>query len=632
MTSGIEKWRVPPSGAMWFLAALIPALFFRGFQAELLALCQIFLVLWLLTTAWQARDHGLHLPRTALAWLLALFTGWLAATLLWSGAVHLSIMGFWWLGTLPFIFWLASVTREPARVWFWSASAVAAIASVLALISGWQALVAGVQASSVFETRNSHAAFMNLVAIPASAYFLIAGGRRRDRFGTIALGAVMLLLYFSVFLTASRAGVGGLLLSLALLLVMTWRNTDKRALIAVLALLAVAFLSTQLSHGEATARAVKLATQDTARSQIWESSWEMLKAAPFFGTGLATYYLRYPAFRHPWDGSGGYFAHSDYLQIWIEAGLPALVLLLTIMAATAWLFVRALRSSASASTRIEMTGLFLGLLVTAGHSLVDFNLYILSVLMVAGIALARLHFLAVEALGLPARDVPPLGRVVGRAYRLIAVLLALLPLSYLAALGSANLLNDAAHKAAARGDLPTAERYLQTAARLTPADERILIAQADLLRHVIPQLPVDDETRRRALFDEANRLLDEAERASRWRSLGYAVRGYLYRDQPQLAGTQWSQRTVTAFIRALELDPRAISARVGYAELLLAQGRRAEAMALLEQGLRETYIDGPALGGYWRLTANVFRQAGREREAAELDARARDLDARLASH
>jgi O-antigen ligase len=615
-----------------FLAALLPALFFRGFQAELLALCQIFLVLWLLVIAWRARDQGVPLSRTALAWLLTLFSGWLAVTLLWSGAVHLSIMGFWWLGTLPFVFWLSSVTREPARVWFWAAGAVAAIASVLALISGWQALVAGIQASSVFETRNSHAAFMNLVAIPASAYFLIVAGRRLNSPGAIALATVVVLLYFSVFLTASRAGVGGLLLSLALLVVITWRNTDKRALVAMLALLAAAFLSTQLSHGEAAARAVKLATQDSARSQIWEASWEMLKVAPWFGTGLATYYLRYPAFRDPRDGSGGYFAHSDYLQIWIEAGLPALVLLLAVMAATARLFVRALRSSFPASRRIEMTGLFLGLLVTAGHSLVDFNLYILSVLMVAGIALARLHSLAVEALEIPVRAVTPGNWIGARFYRPIAVLLALLPLSYLAALGSANSLYDAAHEAAARGDLPTAERHLRTAARLTPADERILIAQADLLRHVIPQLPADDEARRRALFDEADRLLDEAERASRWRSLGFAVRGYLYRDQPQLAGPQWAGRAAVAFARALELDPRAISARVGYAELLLAHGQRGEALALLERGLRETYMDEPALGGYWRLTARVLRQAGRAREAAALEAGVRDLDARLAGH
>ena len=69
----------------------------------------------------------------------------------------------------------------------------------------------------------------------------------------------------------------------------------------------------------------------------------MLMDAPWLGIGLGTYWLYWPTYRHPDDTSGGFYVHNDYLQIWIETGLPGFLLLLAVYVAVFIMFVRLVR-------------------------------------------------------------------------------------------------------------------------------------------------------------------------------------------------------------------------------------------------------------------------------------------------
>ena len=128
------------------------------------------------------------------------------------------------------------------------------------------------------------------------------------------------------------------------------------------------------------------------RLLIWQSAWEIIKTSPAVGIGIGTYYIVGPAGRHVDDESAGYFTHNEYLQFWLETGFIGLSLLLLIMVATIMLFMRVLRKkNLILHDRLEMTGLMAGLFAVAIHTFVDFNFYIVAILMVMGFMFARIQ-------------------------------------------------------------------------------------------------------------------------------------------------------------------------------------------------------------------------------------------------
>jgi O-antigen ligase len=612
--------------SLLFICALFPALLFKGPQIELFAITQIVLVIWLGWIVLHSHDSGLRIPKTSLALCLTLFWLWLALSLTWSLAPNISVINFWWVGSLALVFWLYTLTPDRGALWSHAAAILLVIGLVLALMGIYQVLVLEQHARSVFETRNTHAAFLNLVALPAAAYFLqTIADKTVPRHYSVILGTVLFFLFLSIFLTASRGATLSLAISLGLLAALTLRCVPRRALVLLLGLLAVAFLVSKISHGELGARLPQL-IQDSPRRIIWESSWNLLQAAPWQGIGLGLFYLAYPPYRNPADNSGGFFAHNDYLQIWIETGLSGLVLLLALLVAALTLFVRALRKTGLRSgSHIEMTGLFCGLLAVAGHSVVDFNLYILSIMMMSGLAMARFHELATRSLKPPSLLLRP-SRFVGKqAYSLIVLLLVLLPFFYFVALGMANSYYDRGTAQAREGKLQEADTSLDIAQRLTPSDDRILIAHADLYRHAVVALPADDPGRK-SLYADALRFLDQAQEANALRGLTFLIRGRLYLQNPAFAGENGRELAAESFRRALALNPRLFQGRMDYVSLLLQAGKKEEALQSLDEGARHNYPNMPELIPFYSLTARLRREASRAEEAQVLEDRVKELE------
>jgi O-antigen ligase len=615
--------------SLLFVCALLPALLFKGPQIEFFAIAQIVLVIWLGWAAWRSYEQGIILPKTGLALCLTLFWSWLAVSLMWSQAPAISVINFWWVGSVVLVFWLYTLTPDRDRLWSHSAAILLLLGLVLALMGIYDALVFQRPARSVFETRNTHAAFLNLIALPASAYFLqIMTDKAAPRRYAGWLGAILYLMFFSIFLTASRGASLSLAIGMAVLIAVTARHVSRRGIAFLLVLVAAAFLSTNISPGggEIEQRLPQL-LRDSPRLLIWESSWKLLKASPWHGIGLGLYYLAYPAYRNPLDDTGGFFAHNDYLQMWIETGWPGLLLLLAVPAATLWIFARAMQKPAVPdAVRIEMTGLFCGLLAVAGHSVVDFNFYILSIMMTAGLMMGRLQELAGRVLHVTAIRLRP-SRLIGKqAYPVIVSLLALLLLAYFLALGLANSYYDKALQQARDGQIQQADKSLAAAERLTPADDRMLIAHADLYRHAISLLPSDAENEKRSLYEAALGFLDQAQRANTLRGLTYAIRARLYEQNPTLAGEGGYDLAVGAFRRALALNPRLFQVRTAYANLLLSHDQKQAALAVLDEGARYQYFGIPDLIPFYSLTAKLRREAGRADQAKDLEDRVHSLE------
>jgi O-antigen ligase/Tfp pilus assembly protein PilF len=600
-------------------AACAVALLFDGTNLDVLSLSLGLLVVALGCALWWNSSAGLKLPRTSLLVTMLLYWGWLAATLAWNPVAYIgTTMGFWWQSILPLAFLVTTLQTGDRAPLTWSAvSALVLLASLGLMLHGaYQAFVLNQPPRSLFLDINMHAAMLNLVALPTAGYLLIhLSSGARSRYLSVALAAAFFLLVYGTMLTRSRGALLTLLLGLGLLVGGTYRRVPVRAIATVLAAAALAYAGAELTlQGDLTARIGTLADPASAGAErwlIWRQSWELLWQSPWWGAGVGLYPLVWAPYRHPDDGSAGYFAHNDYLQLWIEAGLPGLLLFLAVLASVVWLYARVMRDKAvSPECRVEATGLFAGVTAIAAHALIEFPFYIAPILVVYGLVLARIQFLAMTQ-GLAGTWTVRPGRFFSRqGLRIILPALALLPLVYFVSVGASSRYMDRGVELAAEGRLDEADDMLMRAMRLRPDSDSILIARADLRRHVLDRNPALDPQSRATLFENADRLLTRAERLNPLRPTTFLVRAELYRSQPELTGARWRDKVEQAYRTALERNPRFYPARYRYGRFVLAQGDMPRAFRILDAGASYGYAEDPKVAPYLLLTSELRERAG----------------------
>jgi len=102
----------------------------------------------------------------------------------------------------------------------------------------------------------------------------------------------------------------------------------------------------------------------------------MVKERPLLGFGGGTFHSAFPRFKgeHP---LGLYeHAHNDYVEVAADTGLPGLLLLLTLVAASLWRAVRALSDRSEPHVRGAAAAVVMATLSMAVHSFVDFNMHV----------------------------------------------------------------------------------------------------------------------------------------------------------------------------------------------------------------------------------------------------------------
>lgn len=621
----------PPSGALLVAGALGLAVFYNGPQITLLAGAQALLVLWL-ALALIRRDDGVPIPATAIAMAVGCFWGWLALSLSWSPVPGTSVMVFWWVGSLALAFWAYALSPECERVWRWAFGLALVGALALCVMALVQLFLLGEPPRATFVNIHSFAAMLMLVALPATAYWLTAlqtVGREPERY---VLGAALFLLFFTIATTQGRGTTLSLFIGMVTLAGLTYRQARRAGLLAAAGLALGAYIAANLLlQGAIGTRLSTLADPAGAafpRLLIWKGSLQMALDHPWLGTGLGTYYLLWPQYRDPTDSTLGFFAHNDYLHLWIEAGLAGPVLLLVLYAAVLVHLVRYRKRVPEPSRSIEAAGLFCGLLAISAHSLLDFNLYILPISILAGLTLGRLHELLTAGTAARHWSLRPRAYLRPRVYRLVVALIALFPLSYFVALGTSDYLYNRGFALAGAGDIVGADESFAWAERLTAADDKVMLAHADLYRHLIALLPADSPERP-VLYREAMALLDAAQTANPYRATIHAVRARLYEENARLVGPEGPARAAQEYRRALTLDPRFFRTRTSYARMLLETGDRVAARRVLEEGVGYWYFPDPALAHFYEMTASARRDTGDAKGAAEMEDRVRQLKAEL---
>jgi O-antigen ligase len=198
--------------------------------------------------------------------------------------------------------------------------------------------------------------------------------------------ALLLLVAFGWVMTASRGAwvaVLGALLLAGVWLVSGWLSRASLArrrwiLVGCLGLGLVAALVVASVWPGATAALLGALPGPSAigsRTELWRNSLTLVRDYPFTGLGLDGFMMAYSTYVMLLHVGFAPHAHNLYLDVAIEQGLPALLLLLVMGALFFRTFWREQTHPAAPGRRGQMAAAALSLLVVLLHGLVDDPLY-----------------------------------------------------------------------------------------------------------------------------------------------------------------------------------------------------------------------------------------------------------------
>lgn len=226
-------------------------------------------------------------------------------------------------------------------------------------------------------------------------------------------------IFAGIICTQSRGGLLGITAVLALL---GSRFIKSRALlitigvVGVIGLFAVAGISGRQSGGAAE-EGIDESSQ--GRLNAWETAWNMAKARPLTGVGLANFAPNYFFFTNDWDGKP-HAVHSTWFGILAETGFPGIATFLTLVGSTALVARRSLKivDSRDVDPRLKTAAVALagglasfcvsGTFLTQGFSWPFYMIFAMTVALARVLSLDQPQEapLAAELAPLPRRDLP----------------------------------------------------------------------------------------------------------------------------------------------------------------------------------------------------------------------------------
>jgi O-antigen ligase len=247
-------------------------------------------------------------------------------------------------------------------------------------------------AVGTFGNRNFFATQI-VLTIPMAAAFLMAA-RERLRVSPVLLSlfSIVYLAMLVAGLAASGSRSGVILGSIAILLTALFvfrlsASEGKGAKISKLSIVALVLLLVISQVGMVTImRFVQMDTMDDFRGTVFAVTMEAFWAFFPWGSGFGSFVPVYQMFEKPNDIIEAYVnaAHSDWLQVLLEGGVPAAVLLVLFavwyLAASGKALNASVRDAAAAHHRAASIGLLLVLL----HAVVDFPLRVPGILALFG--------------------------------------------------------------------------------------------------------------------------------------------------------------------------------------------------------------------------------------------------------
>jgi O-antigen ligase len=225
--------------------------------------------------------------------------------------------------------------------------------------------------TGTYVNRNHAAGFFEL-CLGVHLGLLWDAFRRKKTIAAAFFSLLFLITLAGFSQTGSRMGVGGFFAALIVLLALKGRKVPKPFLATILIL---SFLTLILGSGILLSRfelVQGLKNFDGGRFLLWKNALLVLKDHPWAGTGLGSFNWIFPSYQSEQFILGWSHVHNDYLELAIELGLPAFLLLTVFFLS---LFGALLQKLAAVREDIFplMWGTFLSVLALLLHGLVDFN-------------------------------------------------------------------------------------------------------------------------------------------------------------------------------------------------------------------------------------------------------------------
>ncbi|MEM7078415.1 MAG: O-antigen ligase family protein [Pseudomonadota bacterium] len=380
-----------------------------------------------------------------------------------------------------------------------------------------------------------------------------------SRFGMLMLGAV--LVYWGWITWRYRWSWGGL------------------ASIWVAALVGLLLYQATASGGEAATAAPVANSAEDYRRLLYGATWRgVLEYGGVLGAGLGSFVLLYPQLRAVEEqNTAGLYAHNDYLQLLLEAGIPALLVLLALVC---WVAVRLLRATFWRLPDRWVHGPLIALGMALLHAAVNFVFFILVLGVMVGVLLA-VSLRASETADTPQaeRDEDAASLTMGalRGVRVLCASTLLVIAAYLALdVYIYGVLSGQKAVPAVTALRQDSLGFARAAADLN-ADRGVpVLAQAELLR--LRGTHQDDASE----IEKLDALYRAAIRLDPWNPLTYTayfgfLRGSGQQDHFVLEGL---------LDKALELNPADFATSLLAVEFLQDVGRSERADAVLIQALR----------------------------------------------
>lgn len=596
--------------------AFLSGVFLRGLDQILFVpglLCVLTAVLVLI---WPGLRAGRwNVPGGAVACALGGFWAWLGLALCFSDVPYLSTIFTLLIGAVPLLALALVQSRNGEDHTLSTMSAIAVLLTLLGVWAGVQFLFLGHMTSNRVHHPMLNA--NNLAVILSLGVFLwLYIASRMGLAGRIVAGFCAMICLIGVLVTQSRGGMLGLVCGLGLIGVaffnsgfnsgraISWKIVFAftAAMILITLAVIVAFFA-RYGHFHVLTGGMPSINE---RFMIWGAAWGMMWAHPLTGTGLGTFYLTYPPHRPFGDISDGFFVHMDPLQFGVETGVAGMVLFYAFGAAVLWRTVAACRKAGGMEMALILP--FAGLVALMINAHVNFDLYMLPALLLAGLFLAAWFIESEKILG-PCRIAVDWDRIGHRGMILtfMALFFILSPVWLLRAGFSLNQI-DRAGKYVAAGNFDQARPLIDRALSAGPH----CYARAhymDSLWHGRRLQAESQAMTRAAIIDGYNRAVAAAERAVSCNP--YYVHALNYQAMLHFIAAPALDpdglgRAEIVLDRALATDPLNFDVRIGLSRIYEGRGESKRAVDILIGAMEWRVIERYAPPPYIRHITEVM--------------------------
>jgi len=237
----------------------------------------------------------------------------------------------------------------------------------------------GIGAAAPYVNHNHFAGYLELALAAAMGLFLYNFQRIRLEISLLFI-VMILLMFIGLLFSLSRAGIISFLVVCGFFfIVMLLRRQAGLKMTPVVLLICTSLGYLSILETERVENRLKtLGDSQTiltlnGRTLAWKTAYHAIKDSPLKGYGLGTFAAVIPAYREPGFSRRFYYAHNDYLQLWLEAGIAGSLLVLiglVIYWKKLWRYLWKARE------RMDylVLGSAGGIMAIVLHSFIDFNL------------------------------------------------------------------------------------------------------------------------------------------------------------------------------------------------------------------------------------------------------------------